>query len=102
MNETIVDRYGNSIYLTEERWVHILELHSEMEGGRERLMETLRLGSRKQDAFDPNKYKYSQSYDDLEGDFNTVVVVVKFGVAIDGLSNNFVLTAYQVLDYKVK
>ena len=81
---------------------HILDLHFEMEGYRDRVLETLRQGTRKQDALDTNKHKYSQFYDDLADDFNTVVVVVKFGQADDGSANNFVLTAYQVYDYKVK
>lgn len=102
MKETATDRFGNFLYLTDERWEHILELHSEMDGCRYRLLETLRQGSRKQDAADPNKYKYSQFYDDLEEEFNTVIVVVKFGTSSDGTPNNFVLTAYQVYDYKVK
>ena len=50
MKETVTDHFGNFLYLTAERWTHILELHSEMEGCRDRLLETLRQGTRKQDT----------------------------------------------------
>jgi len=32
---TVQDRYGNTIYLTEERWKHILESRLDMEPFRE-------------------------------------------------------------------
>ncbi len=39
----IRDRYGNSIYLTQERWEHIIESinHPEMEEYEEELKETV-------------------------------------------------------------
>ena len=43
------DRYGNNIFLTHERWEHIVEPfnHPEMEAYEERLKETIRAGKRK-------------------------------------------------------
>lgn len=76
--ERVSDRWGNEIYLTDERWQHILETHEEMTTLREYLFETLRTGQRRQDAFDPNKYKYSKKFTDLPTDFTHVVVIVKF------------------------
>lgn len=46
---TVQDRYGNSIYLTQERWEHIIESinHPEIEDYEEELKETVRTGYRK-------------------------------------------------------
>ncbi len=97
--EKVGDRRGNEIYLTDERWQHILETHEEMTNFREYLFETLRTGQRRQDAFDLSKYTYSEKFTDLPDDFTHVVVVVKFSQQVTArgeISNNFVLTAYQV------
>lgn len=94
------DKLGNEIYLTDERWEHIVETHEEMLGYRDHILATLRTGQRRQDAFDPNKYKYPQRFTDLPEDFTHVVVVVKFAQREDARRiespNNFILTAYQV------
>ena len=97
--EIITDRWGNEIYLTDERWQHILETHEEMANFRGHLLETLRTGQRRQDVFDPHKYKYSKKFTDLPDDFTHVIVVVKLSRQITTrgeMPNNFVLTAYQV------
>jgi len=94
------DRYGNEIYMTEERWKHSLE-HEDME---EYLLEhvllTLKTGRRKQEALNPSKYRYSKAFNDLPADNEYIVVVVKFGTLFDSMGqlqpNNFVLTAYTV------
>ena len=99
-HETVHDRLGNKIYLTDERWEHIVETHDEMIGYRDHLFMTLRTGARRQDAVDPSKYKYTKRFTDLLEEFTHVVVVVKFTQREDSLetqrANNFVLTAYQV------
>ena len=99
-SEIIHDKFGNEIYLTDERWEHIVETHEEMLSYRNHLFATLRTGQRRQDAFDPSKYKYTKQFLDLPEGFTHVVVVVKFTRRGDsqGLerSNNFILTAYQV------
>jgi hypothetical protein len=98
--EYISDRWGNDIYLTDERWEHIVETHDEMSGYRTHIFTTLRSGQRRQDAFDPSKYKYTKQFTDLPEEFTHVVVVVKFTQRENLLgtekTNNFVLTAYQV------
>jgi hypothetical protein len=45
---TVRDRYGNSIYLTEERWKHITDIlnHPEMEDYEEYLKNTIQVGRR--------------------------------------------------------
>jgi hypothetical protein len=82
------DRYGNQLELTDERWHHILTYHPELEDCREHVLETIRKGVRRQDAVEPEKYKYVRKFDDLPLDYTHVVVVVKM------VRNNFVLTAY--------
>jgi len=51
---TVRDRWGNEIYITEERWQHILERHEELMGLLDHVLETLRRGQRRQEALDPN------------------------------------------------
>lgn len=95
---TVQDRYGNEVFLTQERWEHILRYHAELTGLLDDLLETLRKGRRVQDPVDPRKYKYRRECAALPADYNTIVVVVKFSVHIcadEGFApNNFVVTAW--------
>jgi hypothetical protein len=95
---TAKDRYGNKVYLTRERWEHLLRYHTELSGLLDGLLDTLRKGRRTQDPLDPHKYKYHRRCDTLPFDYNTIVVVVKFSTHIraDGgfVPNNFVITAW--------
>ena len=98
--ESTLDRWGNEIYLTDERWEHIVETHEEMTGCRDHIFTTIRTGKRRQDAFDSSKYKYTRGFNNLPMGFSHVVVVVKFSRRITpegvDIPNNFILTAYQV------
>ena len=64
------DRYGNQIYLTEERWEHITEAinHPEMLDYEHELQMTIRWAVRKQDSLNPQKYRYSMAFDELADD----------------------------------
>lgn len=64
---SIQDRYANSVYLTQERWEHITQdiNHPEMQEYEEELKETVRIGTRKQDALNPQKYRYSKDFGNL-------------------------------------
>ena len=53
--ETVSDRWGNEIYLTDERSAHIVETHDEMIDYRQHVLVTVRAGQRRQDPFDPTK-----------------------------------------------
>lgn len=97
--ETISDKYSNLIYLTDERWNHIVEFHEEMLNYKKHLLKTLKMGKRKQDPYDPSLYTYYHEFNDLEQGFNQIIVVVKFGFTKTFESNNFVLTAYQKFVY---
>lgn len=100
MAEIVRDRYGNEIYLTDERWDHIVGHHPSMAGYCDHLLLTLRTGRRRQDPLDPSKFKYDAPFDDLEPHYNHIIVVAKFSERerVEGGTrpNNFVLTAYQV------
>ena len=47
---TIHDRYGNEIYLTQERWDYILRYHNELDGLLDELLDTLGKGRRRRVA----------------------------------------------------
>lgn len=95
---TVQDRDGRPIYLTEERWDHVLDHPGMSDELLECALDTLRKGRRRQGKYDPAKYKYSRVFSDLPFDYTHVVVVVKFGWHHDVPEklNNFVLTAYLI------
>jgi hypothetical protein len=98
---SIQDRYGNSVYLTQERWEHIIEdiNHPEMQEYEEELKETVRTGTRKQDALNPQKYRYSKDFGNLPANNTHIVAIVLFSLREietgEIVSNNFIVTAYQ-------
>lgn len=98
---TVRDRFGNEIYLTEERWEHIIEPinHPEMTNYEDHLKIVIRSGQRKQDTLNPQKYRYSYAFDDLIEDNTHIIVIVlfRFSEREDGKPspNNYIVTAYQ-------
>jgi len=97
----VQDRYGNTIYLSDERWQHIIhpDNHPEMDNYSEHLKETIRTGVRRQAPLNPRKYRYVKYCDDLANGNNHIVAIVffKFDVDEEGntIENSFILTAYQ-------
>lgn len=96
----VQDRNGRPIYLTEERWQHIIEpeRHPEMLEYEVELKQTLRAGTRTQDSLDPNKFFYLKAFRNLPEGNSQIIAVVRMGFAIEAgktVPNNFVLTAYQ-------
>ncbi len=95
-----VDRFGNEIYLTAERWAHIVDPdnHPEVEPYFECVRATVRQGRRRQDEFDPRSWEYSLAFPDLPLDYTHIVVAVRFRLRIDpdGTEHEekFVKTAY--------
>ncbi|MBI4771309.1 MAG: hypothetical protein HY784_13090 [Chloroflexi bacterium] len=95
------DRYGNDVYLTQERWEHIIERinHPEMIDAEEPLRETIRSGTRQQDPLNPRKYRYLKAFDNLAEDNTHLVAIVLFGFSEDEtgrpIPNNHITTAYQ-------
>jgi hypothetical protein len=95
------DRYGNEIYLTEERWEHIVSPtnHPEMSDYENELRETIRTGRRKQEVLNPQKYRYSKEFDNLTAKNTHIVAVIFLRFFEDEkgvlLANNFIVTVYQ-------
>lgn len=96
---TVYDRFGNQIYLTEERWQHMLEGHDELTDRLDSVLDTVRYGQRRQEALDPDTYRYRRAYDDLLYGFNHIVVVVTFHQDERNRPNNFVITAWGATIY---
>ena len=93
------DRFGNEIYLTHERWAHIIDPdnHPEIEPFFDDMRETIRLGRRRQDRYDPDGYQYYRSFPGLHNDNTHLVVCVRFRWSIDSggmVREKFVTTAY--------
>jgi hypothetical protein len=87
---TVRDRRGREIYITEERWKHIVEGHEELSEHLADVLDTVRKGHPKQDAILPYKYTYTLCCEDLPGDFDRIVVKVIFRPE----GNNFIVTAW--------
>lgn len=85
---SVRDRYGNDVYLTDERWQHITEPinHPDMIHCMDELQETIRSGHRKQDMLNPQKYRYSKAFDSLADDNTHIVAIVlcRFSEGEDG------------------
>ena len=105
---TVQDRHGNLVYLTQERWNHIIDSknHPEMAIYEEHLKTTIRAGRRRQELLNPRKYRYYRSFDDLPDDVNHIVSIVLFGFDVDEdgqtVPNNFVATALSISAQKVE
>lgn len=94
----VQDRYGNTIYFTEERWRHVLASRPELEPHFELFLDTVRTGKRQQDALIANEYRYVKRYPALLPENNVLVVVVVFKQRLDDagrtVANNFVVTGW--------
>lgn len=94
------DKYGNPIYLTQERWEHITAdtNHPEMKDYEEYLKITIKKGQRRQEPLNPRKYRYYHRFDNLAENVNHIVVIVLFGFDIDDngktVPNNFIATSF--------
>ncbi|HHH42028.1 MAG TPA: hypothetical protein ENK56_08505 [Chloroflexi bacterium] len=88
----VKDRYGHEIYLTWERWSHIVEFHPEMEPFFEAMRRIVRTARRRQDPLNPHKWFYVGW--EVEGlqEWNNCIVVV---VVLRPPKDRFVVTAYQ-------
>ena len=94
------DGRGRPVYLTEERWQHIIEpeRHPEMSAYEDELKLALRAGTRTQDSLDPNKFYYLRAFPNLPLGNSHILVVVRFDFSVEEdktVPNNFVITAYQ-------
>jgi hypothetical protein len=92
MRDEVQDRYGNTIYMTDERWKHIIKTHPKLNGHRAEVLKTVRAGKRAQDAVLPYKFYYNYPFQFL-APFQEIEVVVIFRWR-QNQPNNFIVTAY--------
>ncbi|MDI6768332.1 MAG: hypothetical protein QMD04_01495 [Anaerolineales bacterium] len=85
----VCDRHGQEVYLTGERWQHILSRHKALASHRDDVLSTIRTGRRRQDLLTPFKYFYSRRCDTLPGLYNSITVVV-----LSRPDNVYVVTAW--------
>jgi hypothetical protein len=96
----VQDRDDNPVYLTEERWQHIIDTmnHPEMMDYEDHLKTIIKRSQRRQEPLNPRNYRYAHPFDDLPDDFNHVVAIALFGFNVDEqgetLPNNYVVTAF--------
>jgi len=93
VREEVKDRFGNVIYLTDERWEHIIKKHSKLNGCRPEVLSTVRSGKRKQDQWFPDKFYYTKKIHALQGRIKEIEVVVIFRWKMNKPDNS-ILTAY--------
>lgn len=93
MRDEIQDRYGNIIYLTDERWEHIIKYHPILNGHRVEVLSAVRSGNREQDPFSWEKFYYTKTIRHWKGRFKKIRVVVLFHKKNDK-PNNFIVAAY--------
>ena len=86
---TVRDRAGREIYLTEERWQHIVSRHRALTGHLDDVLKTIRLGRRRQDALQPFTYFYHRRCETLPGYYNSITIVV-----LCHEDNRYVVTAW--------
>lgn len=98
MAQNIRDKFGNQIYITDERWEHIHKRHPETIGYEKQIVKKIRTGDRSQLPLEPDVFKYKKSFDHLPEPHSQIVVIVKFGHKINqhrkAIQNNFVITAF--------
>lgn len=94
------DREGREIYLTEERWNHIISRHGELREHRDDVLETVRKGQRQQPQ-DPQMYVYRSPCHNLHPPLNGILVVVTFRFQQNEqgemMPNNFIITAWGIM-----
>jgi hypothetical protein len=98
---SVQDRLGHLVYITEERWQHIIDTanHPEMDDFEDELQETIKHGHRKQDRTHPRKFRYSKGFDHLFEDNDHIVAIVLFRFRefdqTQIAPNNYIVTAFQ-------
>ena len=92
----VTDRYGHTIYMTEERWRHAKRHRGMSEELLPKVLSTLRESKRRQDEPFSDVFRYEKSFRGLPLGYQKVIVVVKFEFDLfkADQENNFVVTAY--------
>jgi hypothetical protein len=90
---TVQDRAGREIYLTEERWRHIISGHRALAGHLDDVLKTLQSGRRRQDSVQLFKHFYRRRCETLPGYYNSITVVV-----LSRGDNQYVVTAWPEIE----
>jgi len=93
MKEIVQDQYGNTVYLTDERWAHIVKRHALLKDRKSDVLKTVRAGKRRQDAAHLDTFSYLKAFANLPFGYTHIKAIVIFREK-DGKPNNFVMTAY--------
>ena len=99
---TVHDRDGRPVYLTEERWQHIIIRHDELTEHFEAVLDTIRFSRRRQDPLNPEAYHYYRYYSSLSNDYVGIEVIVLFKIDVfdnEITPNNFVVTAWGIKEF---
>jgi hypothetical protein len=103
MHWQVHDRYGNRIYMTDERWQHAQEKRPWLSSYLDDALAAIRHGRRHQDPLNPRKYRYYRPCPALEPEFNHLVVIVLFGESVDEtgqtIPNHYVVNVWAVFIY---
>jgi len=95
MKEIVQDKHGNTIYLTDERWAHIVRRHAVLKDRKSDVLKTLRAGKRRRDDAHLDTFSYLKAFVNLPFGYTHIKAIVVFRVK-DGKPNNFVMTAYPI------
>jgi len=92
----VADRYGHTIYMTEERWRHAKRHRGMSDDILPKALTTLRESKRRPDEPFSDVFRYEKPFHRLPLGYKSVVVIVKFEFALFNTykENNFVMTAY--------
>lgn len=97
----VTDSAGREIYLTEERWQHIISGHGELRTHLEDVLNTIQRGKRQQQRKNPQAYVYRLACSTLRPPYNGIMVSVVFRFATSEkagmIANNFVITAWGIV-----
>ncbi len=92
----VTDRYGHTIYMTEERWRHAKRHRGMSDDILPKVLATLRESKRRRDKYQFDVFNYEKSFHTLPLGYHKVFIVVKSALNKFDLTkeNNFVLSAY--------
>lgn len=97
----VCNHRGREIYLTEERWNHIISRHGELRDHLDDVLDTVRQGRRQQQSHDPQTYVYRFPCETLPLPFNGILVVVTFRFEHQEHDeirpNNFIVSAWGIM-----
>ena len=93
MKQFIQDKYGHAIYLTDERWAHIVERHPVLKSHKEKVLSIVRSASRSRHEFEWNVFLYRKAFAEVSPLHTHIEVAVIFDTKL-GQPNNFIVTAY--------